>query len=138
MRVFRDRLCRCGRMDMTRQLGQAGQIGGRPGRQDQVDGTGTAVDFDVDAVAVQDRIAEVEFHCARGAYYLQLRWNVPGTRAFECSRACAQQLGTLLGIHMDTKTEVRDFLTSRRAKITPAEAGLTTYGTRLTERAAHR
>jgi transcriptional regulator with XRE-family HTH domain len=31
---------------------------------------------------------------------------------------------------MDTKTEVRDFLTSRRAKITPAEAGLTTYGTR--------
>src|SRR6202451_3711518 len=31
---------------------------------------------------------------------------------------------------MDTKAEVRDFLTSRRAKITPAEAGLTTYGTR--------
>src|SRR5271163_1034990 len=31
---------------------------------------------------------------------------------------------------MDTKTEVRDFLTSRRAKITPAEVGLTTYGTR--------
>ena len=31
---------------------------------------------------------------------------------------------------MDTKTEVRDFLTSRRAKITPAEAGLTSYGTR--------
>jgi hypothetical protein len=31
---------------------------------------------------------------------------------------------------MDMKTEVRDFLTSRRAKITPAEAGLTTYGTR--------
>jgi hypothetical protein len=31
---------------------------------------------------------------------------------------------------MDTKTEVRDFLTSRRAKITAAEAGLTTCGTR--------
>jgi transcriptional regulator with XRE-family HTH domain len=31
---------------------------------------------------------------------------------------------------MDMKTEVRDFLTSRRAKITPAEVGLTTYGTR--------
>ena len=31
---------------------------------------------------------------------------------------------------MDTKTEVRDFLTSRRAKITPAEVGLTSYGTR--------
>jgi transcriptional regulator with XRE-family HTH domain len=31
---------------------------------------------------------------------------------------------------VDTKTEVRDFLTSRRAKITPKEAGLTAYGTR--------
>ena len=31
---------------------------------------------------------------------------------------------------MDTRTEVRDFLTSRRAKITPGEAGLTTYGAR--------
>lgn len=31
---------------------------------------------------------------------------------------------------MDTKAEVRDFLTSRRAKITPGEAGLTSYGTR--------
>jgi transcriptional regulator with XRE-family HTH domain len=31
---------------------------------------------------------------------------------------------------MDAKTEVRDFLTSRRAKITPESAGLTTYGTR--------
>src|SRR5579862_9034183 len=31
---------------------------------------------------------------------------------------------------MDTKTEVRDFLTSRRAKITPESAGLTAYGTR--------
>ena len=31
---------------------------------------------------------------------------------------------------MDPKTEARDFLTSRRAKITPAEAGLTSYGTR--------
>jgi transcriptional regulator with XRE-family HTH domain len=31
---------------------------------------------------------------------------------------------------MDAKTEVRDFLTSRRAKITPAQAGLTSYGTR--------
>jgi transcriptional regulator with XRE-family HTH domain len=31
---------------------------------------------------------------------------------------------------VDTKTEVRDFLTSRRAKITPEEAGLTSYGAR--------
>ncbi|MEV7326424.1 helix-turn-helix transcriptional regulator [Streptomyces sp. NPDC093970] len=31
---------------------------------------------------------------------------------------------------MDTKTEVRDFLTSRRAKITPEEVGLVSYGTR--------
>jgi transcriptional regulator with XRE-family HTH domain len=31
---------------------------------------------------------------------------------------------------MDTKTEVRDFLTSRRAKITPGEVGLTSYGAR--------
>ena len=31
---------------------------------------------------------------------------------------------------MDTKTEVRDFITSRRAKITPADVGLTTYGAR--------
>jgi transcriptional regulator with XRE-family HTH domain len=31
---------------------------------------------------------------------------------------------------VDTKTEVRDFLTSRRAKITPEEVGLTSYGTR--------
>ncbi|MEU8931569.1 helix-turn-helix transcriptional regulator [Streptomyces sp. NPDC048409] len=31
---------------------------------------------------------------------------------------------------MDTKTEVRDFLTSRRAKITPEEVGLASYGTR--------
>jgi len=31
---------------------------------------------------------------------------------------------------VDTKTEVRDFLTSRRAKITPGEVGLTSYGAR--------
>lgn len=31
---------------------------------------------------------------------------------------------------MDTKAEVRDFLTSRRAKITPGEANLASYGTR--------
>ena len=31
---------------------------------------------------------------------------------------------------MDTKAEVRDFLTSRRARTTPGEAGLTSYGTR--------
>ena len=31
---------------------------------------------------------------------------------------------------MDTKSEVRDFITSRRAKITPAEVGLITYGAR--------
>src|ERR1700760_4569011 len=31
---------------------------------------------------------------------------------------------------MDTKAEVRDFLTSRRAKITPQQAGLVSYGAR--------
>ncbi len=31
---------------------------------------------------------------------------------------------------MDTKAEIRDFLTSRRARITPEEVGLTTYGAR--------
>lgn len=31
---------------------------------------------------------------------------------------------------MDTKSEVRDFITSRRARITPGEVGLTAYGAR--------
>src|ERR1700684_3487768 len=31
---------------------------------------------------------------------------------------------------MDTKTEARDFLLSRRARISPAEVGLTAYGAR--------
>jgi transcriptional regulator with XRE-family HTH domain len=31
---------------------------------------------------------------------------------------------------MDTRREIRDFLTSRRARITPGEVGLPTYGTR--------
>jgi transcriptional regulator with XRE-family HTH domain len=31
---------------------------------------------------------------------------------------------------VDTRNEIRDFLTSRRGKITPDEAGLTTYGAR--------
>ena len=31
---------------------------------------------------------------------------------------------------MDTKTEIRDFITSRRAKITPREVGLDSYGPR--------
>jgi transcriptional regulator with XRE-family HTH domain len=31
---------------------------------------------------------------------------------------------------MDTRSEIREFLTSRRAKITPAQAGLTAYGPR--------
>src|SRR2546421_3479806 len=31
---------------------------------------------------------------------------------------------------MDTKSEIREFLTSRRAKITPEKAGLTAYGPR--------
>ncbi|ADB49116.1 helix-turn-helix transcriptional regulator [Conexibacter woesei] len=31
---------------------------------------------------------------------------------------------------MDTKQEIRDFLTSRRARITPGEAGLASYGSR--------
>src|SRR3954466_12880850 len=30
---------------------------------------------------------------------------------------------------MDSRAEVRDFLTTRRARITPAQAGLPTYGT---------
>jgi len=29
---------------------------------------------------------------------------------------------------MDTRSEIRDFLTTRRAKITPEEAGLPAYG----------
>jgi hypothetical protein len=31
---------------------------------------------------------------------------------------------------VDTRSEIRDFLTSRRAKISPEQAGLTTYGQR--------
>ena len=31
---------------------------------------------------------------------------------------------------MDTRSEIREFLTSRRAKITPEQAGLTSYGSR--------
>jgi len=31
---------------------------------------------------------------------------------------------------VDTKSEVRDFLTSRRAKITPEDVGLVSYGAR--------
>jgi hypothetical protein len=31
---------------------------------------------------------------------------------------------------MDTKSEIRDFLTSRRARITPEEAGLRVFGPR--------
>jgi transcriptional regulator with XRE-family HTH domain len=31
---------------------------------------------------------------------------------------------------VDTKNEIKDFLTSRRAKLTPAQVGLTTYGAR--------
>lgn len=31
---------------------------------------------------------------------------------------------------MDTRSEIRDFLTSRRARVTPDEVGLPTYGTR--------
>ncbi len=31
---------------------------------------------------------------------------------------------------VDTKAEIRDFLTSRRARITPEQAGLTSYGAR--------
>ena len=31
---------------------------------------------------------------------------------------------------METKQEIREFLTSRRARITPGQAGLTTYGAR--------
>jgi hypothetical protein len=32
---------------------------------------------------------------------------------------------------MDNRTEVRDFLTSRRARPTPDHAGLTSYGARI-------
>src|SRR5438874_13396916 len=31
---------------------------------------------------------------------------------------------------MDARTEIREFVTSRRAKITPEQAGLTSYGAR--------
>src|SRR5881398_3098971 len=31
---------------------------------------------------------------------------------------------------MDTRSEIREFLTSRRARITPEQVGLTTYGSR--------
>src|ERR1700759_3325002 len=31
---------------------------------------------------------------------------------------------------MDARTEIREFLTSRRARITPEQAGLATYGSR--------
>jgi hypothetical protein len=31
---------------------------------------------------------------------------------------------------MDTKSEIREFLTSRRARITPDQVGLPTYGSR--------
>jgi hypothetical protein len=32
---------------------------------------------------------------------------------------------------VDTKSEIREFLTSRRARITPQEAGLASYGSRV-------
>src|SRR6202161_62216 len=41
----------------------------------------------------------------------------------------AGQRGVSL-VDVDTKSEVRDFLTSRRAKIAPGEVGLTSYGAR--------
>jgi transcriptional regulator with XRE-family HTH domain len=53
------------------------------------------------------------------------------TRERRRRRADDRDLG--LGVNLvgvDTKTEVRDFLTSRRAKITPEEVGLTAYGAR--------
>ena len=31
---------------------------------------------------------------------------------------------------VDTRSEIQEFLTSRRAKITPEQAGLTSYGSR--------
>jgi transcriptional regulator with XRE-family HTH domain len=41
----------------------------------------------------------------------------------------AASRGTTLGV-VDPKSEIREFLTSRRAKVTPERAGLTSYGAR--------
>src|SRR4051795_11789871 len=41
----------------------------------------------------------------------------------------ADQTGSGGGGRMDNRAEVRDFLTSRRARITPQQAGLPLYGT---------
>ena len=41
----------------------------------------------------------------------------------------ARSGGTTLGL-VDAKSEIREFLTSRRAKVTPEQAGLTSYGAR--------
>jgi len=50
----------------------------------------------------------------------------PGTdRAPDCPT-----FGFTLDHDVDTKSEIRDFLTSRRARIKPEEVGLTTYGPR--------
>jgi transcriptional regulator with XRE-family HTH domain len=37
-------------------------------------------------------------------------------------------MGGRYGAHVDTRSEIREFLTSRRARITPEQAGLRTYG----------
>src|ERR687886_284936 len=48
---------------------------------------------------------------------------VPGT-----ATTCHPVPGTRTVVPVDSRTEIRDFLTSRRARITPGQAGLPAYG----------
>src|SRR3954452_3266473 len=54
----------------------------------------------------------------------KVRVTVVGGTASDPQRRCS---GTTLGL-VDAKSEVREFLTSRRGRVTPEQAGLTTYG----------
>src|SRR4051795_5370913 len=54
------------------------------------------------------------------------RVTVVGGTASDPQRRCS---GTTLGF-VDAKSEIREFLTSRRARVTPEQAGLTSYGPR--------
>jgi len=48
---------------------------------------------------------------------------VPGTGSIPQRRPGRRTL-----VHVDTRTEIREFLTSRRGRITPEQAGLAWYG----------
>src|SRR4051794_32958397 len=56
----------------------------------------------------------------------RLRVTLVGGNASDPQQRCS---GTTLHF-VDAKTEIRDFLTSRRARVSPEQAGLTTYGPR--------